>query len=146
MIKIPVTYLSQNGNEVTKDFWFNLNKSDLIKINMAIPGGLEAFMNRTADELTWDDIDNVYEQLILNAYGTRTKEGKFIKSKMLTQEFAASDAYSEIYLKFLANEDDFATKFLEGAINMPKEEVTKALVDASTAATEISESKIVSEL
>lgn len=146
MIKVPITYLTQTGNEVTKDFWFNLNKADLVKINMSIPGGLEAFMNRTADELTWDDIDNVYEQLILTAYGTRTKDGKFIKSKVLTQEFAASDAYSEVYLKFLQNEDDFATKFLEGAVNMPKEEVAKAIADASETATGISETKVITEL
>ena len=55
------------------------------------------------------------------------KNNTFIKSKELSEEFAASDAYSELFLKFLDNEDDFVNKFLEGAIVAPPGTLQKIL-------------------
>lgn len=127
MYKLPLTYVGLDGKEKTKDFYFNLTKGEITKIHLSLPGGFDGFLQRLEDEPEVNDVLNVFEKLILTSYGKRTPEGKFIKSKELTEEFYASDAYSELLLKFLDNEDDFANKFLEGAINVPLGDVQKMI-------------------
>ena len=119
MFKIPITYVGFDGKEKTRDFYFNLTKGEIAEIHISLPGGFDGFLKRLDDDPDVADIVNVFKQLILKSYGKRTAENKFIKSKEISEEFAATDAYSELFLKFLDNEDDFVNKFLEGAINAP---------------------------
>lgn len=127
MFKIPVTYNTFDGVQKTKDFYFNLTRAELARMHLSIPGGFDGFMARLKDNPEWDDVDSVFEKIILTAYGKRTPAGKFIKDKEYSQEFAASDAYSEVFLMFLNNEDNFVDKFLSGCLNVPLEEVTKVI-------------------
>lgn len=128
MFKQTLTYTSlDDGKEKTRDFYFNLNKLEITKIHLSLPGGFDGFLQRLEDDPQVEDILNVFEKLILTAYGKRTPEGKFVKSKQLTEEFYASDAFSEMMLKFLDNEDDYANKFLEGTINVPLGDVQKMI-------------------
>lgn len=127
MFKIPITYVGFDGKEKTRDFYFNLTKGEIAEIHLALPGGFDGFLDRLNDEPDIADIVNVFKQLILKSYGKRTAENKFIKSKEISEEFAATDAYSELFLKFIDNEDDFVNKFLEGAINAPVGTINKIL-------------------
>ncbi len=127
MFKIPITYVGFDGKEKTRDFYFNLTKGEIAEIHLALPGGFDGFLDRLNDEPDVADIVNVFKQLILKSYGKRTAENKFIKSKEISEEFAATDAYSELFLKFIDNEDDFVNKFLEGAINAPVGTINKIL-------------------
>ena len=127
MFKLPITYLGFDGKEKTKDFYFNLTKGEIAEIHLALPGGLDGFLNRINDEPNASDVITVFKKLILASYGKRTNDNKFIKSKELSDEFAATDAYSELFLKFLEDEDNFVNKFLEGTINAPIGTVQKIL-------------------
>ena len=44
----------------------------------------------------------------------------FLKSKELSEEFAATDAYSELFLMLLENKDDFTNKFIAGVTGVPE--------------------------
>lgn len=127
MFKLPITFTGQDGKEKTRDFYFNLTKGEIAELNFSIPGGLEGFMNRLNDEPEVEDVITVFKKLILKSYGKRTAENKFIKSKELSEEFSASEAYSELFLKFLDNEDDFVNKFIEGILNVPAGSLQKAI-------------------
>lgn len=127
MFKLPITFVGFDGKEKTKDFYFNLTKGEIAEIHLALPGGFDGFLKRLDDDPEVADIVNVFKQLILKSYGKRTVDNKFIKSKEISEEFAATDAYSELFLKFLDNEDDFVNKFLEGAINAPVGTIQKIL-------------------
>ena len=127
MFKLPITFIGFDGKEKTRDFYFNLTKADLAKIHLSLPGGFDGFLERLDDDPEVEDIVNVFEKIILKSYGKRTIDGKFIKSKELSEEFSASDAYSELFIKFLDNEDNFVNKFLEGAINIPAGSLQKAI-------------------
>lgn len=127
MLKLPITFRTHEGVEKTKDFYFNLTKGDVLKIHLTLPGGFDGFIKRLEDEPEVSDVLNVFEKLILSSYGKRMPDGKYVKSPELTQEFAASDAYSELLLKFINNEDDFANKFLEGAMDMNLGDVQKMI-------------------
>ena len=119
MFKLPLTYLGFDGKEKTKDFYFNLTKGEIAEMHLTLPGGFDGFIERLNDDPDPASIITVFKELILRSYGKRTADNKFIKSTELSQEFAATDAYSVLFLKFLDNEDDFINKFLEGTINAP---------------------------
>lgn len=129
MLKQTITYIGFDGKEKTRDFYFNLTKGEITEIHLSLPGGLDGFLNRLNDDPSVEDIVEVFKKIILKAYGKRTASNGFIKSKEISEEFAATDAYSELFLKFLDNEDDFVNKFLEGAIVAPPGTLQKILAD-----------------
>lgn len=136
MFKIPITYLGFDGKERTKDFYFNLTKAELTKIHLALPGGLDGFIAKLNDDPDPEDVISVFEKLILTSYGKRTSSNAFIKSKEISQEFAATDAYSELFLMFLDNKDDFVNTFLENVITAPPGTLQKILNKESEAEAE----------
>jgi len=144
MFKMPITYTGFDGKEKTKDFYFNLNKGEIAEINYSVPGGLDGFISKLNDDPDVSDVIEVFKMIIIKSYGRRTTDNKFIKSKTISEEFAASDAYSELFLKFLENEDNFVNTFLEGAINVPAETMHEVLSDASAEA--VVESAIPSDI
>lgn len=127
MFKMPVTYRTFDGKEVTKDFYFNLNKGEIAELNFEFEGGFEAWLENIQDDPNIPDMMKVFKELILKAYGKRLPNGQYVKTEEYTSVFAASDAYSEVFLKFIENENDFVNKFLEGAMNIPPEEMKKTL-------------------
>lgn len=127
MFKILITYLGFDGKERTKDFYFNLTKAELTKIHLALPGGLDGFIDKLNDDPDPEDVISVFEKLILTSYGKRTSTNAFIKSKEISQEFAATDAYSELFLMFLDNKDNFVNTFLENVITAPPGTLQKIL-------------------
>lgn len=136
MFKLPITYLGFDGKERTKDFYFNLTKAELTKIHLALPGGLDGFIEKLNDDPDPEDVISVFEKLILTSYGKRTSTNAFIKSKEISQEFAATDAYSELFLMFLDNKDDFVNRFLENVITAPPGTLQKILNKHDEASTE----------
>lgn len=129
MLKQTITYIGFDGKEKTRDFYFNLTKGEITEIHLSLPGGLDGFLQRMNDDPSVEDVVEVFKKIILKAYGKRTASNGFIKSKEISEEFAATDAYSELFLKFLDNEDDFVNKFLEGAIVAPPGTLQKILTD-----------------
>lgn len=139
MLKQTITYIGFDGKEKTRDFYFNLTKGEITEIHLSLPGGLDGFLDRLNDEPSVEDIVEVFKKIILKSYGKRTASNGFIKSKEISEEFAATDAYSELFLKFIENEDDFVTKFLEGAIVAPPGTLQKIIEDAKKDTEESSE-------
>lgn len=127
MFKMPITYLGFDGKEKTRDFYFNLTKGEIAEIHLSLPGGFDGFLNRLDDDPNPADVITVFKELILKSYGKRTADNKFIKSTELSQEFAATDAYSELLFMFLDDKDNFANKFLEGVINAPVGTIQKII-------------------
>ena len=131
MFKVPLKYRTFSGEEKEGTFYFNLNKGEMAKLHVIIPGGLDGIAEKLKTDAEVSDIVNVFEKIILMSYGKRTAEGRFVKSKEYTDEFAASDAYSELFMKFLQNDDDFVNKFMEGIMNVPAGEFKKAIEEAA---------------
>ena len=131
MLKLPLTYTGTDGKQKTRDFYFNLTKGEIAEIQLTLPGGLEGFAEHIGDDpdVEPEEVVRIFKELIVKSYGKRTAEGKFIKDPRFTQEFAASDAYSELFLKFINNENNFTENFLTGIMEM-------TLVDASKLMTE----------
>ena len=139
MFKYPITYIDFSGKQRTKDFFFNLTKSDIMEIHLSLPNGLDGFIESLNDDPEVEDVIEVFKKIILKSYGKRTNTNAFIKSKEISQEFAATDAYSELFLKFLDNEDDFVMKFLEAAITAPPGELKKIFAENKSKEEDIKE-------
>ncbi len=115
MYKITETYTDYNGVEKTEDFYFNLTKTDILKMELSEEGGMDQRLDRLVKTKDMKEAIKVFEGLLLLSYGIKTDDGRFVKSEEARQKFMSSAAYSEIYFR-LATDPDEAQKFVEGVI------------------------------
>lgn len=116
MIKWPITYTDYNGETRTEDFYFNLNKAELMEMNLNANGALEEYYKRLVDLHDGKQIAEEYKNLILKAYGEKSLDGRrFIKSAQLRDEFEQTEAFVELYMQ-LATEEGAAARFIEGVL------------------------------
>ena len=120
MIKWPITYTDYNGDEQTEEFYFNLNKAEVMEMNLNANGAYAQYLQRIVDMRDGKKIAEEFRHLILNSYGEKSPDGRrFIKSEESKEAFAQSEAYSELYM-LLATDAAAAEKFINGV--MPKME------------------------
>lgn len=116
MIKKTITYVDYNGNERTEDFYFNLSKHEIMKMEMGVKGGFAEMINRIIAAQDQPEIIRVFEDMIQQAYGVKTPDGKgFTKKKEDLEAFVATPAYSELFME-LATNADAAAKFVNGIV------------------------------
>lgn len=116
MLKKTITYIDCNGNERTEDFFFNLTKAEVLKMEMGVSGGMAEKIKRIIAAQDQPTIIRVFEDIILMAYGEKSDDGKrFIKSKELSTAFMQTEAYSNLFME-LATDADAAAKFINGIL------------------------------
>lgn len=115
MIKETITFTDYNGNERTRDFYFNLNKAEIVKMEMSIAGGLAERIQHIVAAQDQPALIQIFEDLIQRSYGVKTPDGGFVKRKEDLDEFVSTEAYSELFMK-LATDDVAAARFVNGVI------------------------------
>lgn len=116
MLKKTITYTDYNGTERTEDFYFNLNKAEIAEMEMSISGGLTEMINRIIAEQNTPEIIKIFKELILKAYGIKHIDGKrFEKSEAISNAFAQTEAYSELFIE-LGTNAEAAAEFFNGII------------------------------
>ena len=116
MIKKNVTYTDYNGVERTENFYFNLSKAEVMEMEMSTAGGMAESIQKIVDAKDSPAIIRVFKDLVLKAYGIKSDDGRrFIKSKELSEEFAQTEAYSQIFME-LATDPDAAAAFVNGIV------------------------------
>lgn len=116
MYKKTITYEDYNGEKRTEDFYFDLTKTEAMKLNLGIVGGLEAYMNRCLQRMDVPAILDLFEKVVLKAYGEKTADGRrFEKSEKLSIEFTQTRAYDELFQEIFNNPEK-ATEFMEGIL------------------------------
>lgn len=119
MLKKSIKYTDYNGNERTEDFYFNLSKAELAEMELSTQGGLAEMINRIVAAQDAPSIIKIFKDLILKSYGEKSIDGKrFIKSAELSDSFAQTEAYSELFME-LATDSKKAADFINGV--MPKQ-------------------------
>ena len=120
MIKWPITYTDYNGEEHTEDFYFNLNKAEIMEMDLNANGAYAAYLQRIVDERDGRLLAQEFKNLILRSYGKKSDDGRrFVKSPEIVDEFVQSEAYSELFMQ-LATDQAACEKFVRGI--MPKVE------------------------
>lgn len=123
MLKKTITFVDYNGNTRTEDFYFNLTKTELMKMEMSTTGGLGEMVQRIIAAQDTPALIKIFEDLILKAYGVKSLDGKrFEKSVQLSEAFAQTEAYDQLFME-LATDADAAAKFINGIVpaDMAKE-------------------------
>lgn len=115
MYKITKKYTDFNGVEKEEDFYFNLTRADILKMELSEDGGMDKRLDRLVKTQDMKEAIKVFEGLLLLSYGVKTDDGRFVKSEEARQRFMSSAAYSEIYFDLATNPDE-AQKFVEGVV------------------------------
>lgn len=116
MYKKIITYTDYNDVERTETFLFNFSKAELAEIQMASGSGLESYINRIIETEDNKELVKIFKDLILKSYGIKSDDGKrFIKSDAIREEFAQTEAYSELFME-LATNDKAASDFINGIL------------------------------
>lgn len=113
MLVKKIKYTDYNGESREEDFYFNLNKAELIKW-LTTNGNytLDAVLEKMIKTENARDLINEFDSLIMMAYGERTLDGKrFIKSQEVKDAFKESEAYSELFMELIGDAKKAAAFF-----------------------------------
>ena len=114
MIKETMTYVDYNGVERTEDFYFHLTQAEIMEMQLSTTGGLAEMIERIIAAQDAPAIIKVFKELVLKSYGQKSPDGKrFMKSDALSEEFAQTEAYSQLFMELATNADK-AAKFVNG--------------------------------
>lgn len=120
MLKKTITYADYDGNMHTEDFYFNLSKSELIEMEYGIAGGLSKKLDTIAKSADPTQIIPMLKDIILRAYGKKSDDGKrFIKSAEISNDFYQTEAYSELIIELLSDENA-AADFINNLVSVLK--------------------------
>lgn len=133
MIKKSIKYVDFDGNERTETFYFNLTKAECMEMELSASGGLESTIQRIIETKDSKMIVDTFKDLILKAYGEKSPDGKyFYKSPEISAKFAATEAYSELFMELSSNAEE-ASRFFNGIIPQVPEEMKKAVEEKKKA-------------
>lgn len=116
MLKKSIKYVDYDGNEREEDFYFNLNKSELIKLQTSVPGGLEQMLKTIIGAKDGNKIMEMFAKVVHLAYGEKSPDGKrFVKSEELSEAFEQTLAYDQLYME-LVTDADKAAAFIKAVL------------------------------
>lgn len=118
MLEKKITYTDFNGAERTETFRFNLNKAEILEMELGTAGGLTQMIEKLVEINDYPQIVKLYKNFILSSYGEKSLDGKqFIKSAEIRDKFEQSGAYEQLFMELLSDPEK-ASAFVNGV--MPK--------------------------
>lgn len=116
MLKRTITFEDFDGNSRSEDFYFNLSKAEVAEMELSQQGGFSNYLKRIIDEQDAPTLVQLFKDLVLKSYGRKSDDGRrFIKSDELREEFAQTNAYSELFIA-LATDAEEASAFINGIL------------------------------
>ncbi len=118
MVKKTITYNDLNGVQRTEDFYFNLSKPEIVKMQESVKGGYDVQLKGIANNLNGGRIMEFFEELISKAYGEKSEDGRrFMKSEEISRSFMETPAY-EILFEELVTNDKAAADFVNAIMTV----------------------------
>ena len=116
MRKETITYIDYNGDKRTEDFYFNMTKTELLRMEKDKNGSFSGILEKFIKANDQGDLFDAIESFIFKAYGVKSVDGRtFDKSEQLSRAFFNSPAYEALFDKL--NEDsDYAYNFIMGIV------------------------------
>ena len=114
MVVEKIKYTDCNGLEREEEFMFNLTEAEITEMELTTDGGLSDSIKKIIAAQDTPQIIKVFKMLLLKSYGEKSADGRrFVKSDKLSEEFAQTNAYSQLFMK-LATDDKAAVAFING--------------------------------
>lgn len=116
MFKKTIEYTDYNGDKRKEDYYFNLNKAELMELQLSQNGGLQGYLERIIKTKDSPQLVKMFKEIILMAYGEKSLDGKhFLKSDEIKRNFECSEAYSELFME-LATDSNAAAEFINALL------------------------------
>ena len=104
MLRKLINYTDYNGNERSENFYFNLNRAELLEMETEVAGGMRQLLTLIMEKQDSPKIMAAFKTIILKAYGEKSPDGRvFNKSKELSEAFEHTEAYSILYMELLSD-------------------------------------------
>lgn len=111
-----IKYTDYNGNERTEKHYFNLNETELTKMELSINGGFTAYMDQLLEAQDTSRMMQIVDEIIDRSYGRKSLDGHlFEKSPQILAEFKASEAYNKFFIE-TAMDQEKVTEFILGVM------------------------------
>lgn len=125
MLAKKISYMDYNGNQREDTFYFNLNKAEIMEMELGVVGGMTHLINMMIAQEDGPGLAKFYKDMILKAYGEKSLDGKrFIKNQELRDAFEQTDAYSELYME-LVTATEKASEFVRGIMPAQTTQMTE---------------------
>jgi hypothetical protein len=117
MLIKPITYVNYNGEKKTKNFYFNLSRTELTKMELLEKAGMEGKIKAMIDTDNREEFVKLFESIVLGAYGEKSADGEeFMKSPELVEKFKHHPAYDVLFMELLSGGDKAMSEFLNAII------------------------------
>lgn len=104
MLKKLIKYTDYNGTERQENFYFNLNKTELMEMETEVTGGMRQLLEDMMEKQDVPKIMKAFKTIILKAYGEKSPDGRrFYKSEELSTAFTQTEAYNVLYMELLSD-------------------------------------------
>lgn len=124
MYKETVTYEDFNGVEIKEDKYFNITKAEMMQMELSPDGGYAQRIQKLIDTKDVKELIRLFTGLIDLSYGEKSEDGKhFRKSPEILADFKDTNAYSELYMKYVMDAEA-ASRFVNGIF--PKDIIEQA--------------------
>ena len=121
MLTKTVKYTDYNGNERTEKFNFHLTKAEIAEMELSMPGGMSATVQRIIEAQDTKELIAIFKDLLLRSYGVKSPDE-------LREEFSQTEAYSELFME-LATDAKAASDFVNGIVPADMQEQLKNMPD-----------------
>ncbi len=116
MLKKLIAYTDYNGKERKENFYFSLNKAELMEMELGTVGGMQNLIQLIIDKQDIPEIIKAFKMIILKSYGEKSADGiRFIKSEELSNAFSQTEAYSNLFME-LISDAEAAAAFINGIV------------------------------
>ena len=116
MLKRTVNYEDFNGDQKTKDYYFNFTEAELAELELSVDGGLSTLLEKIIHEQDRRELIGYFKKLVLMAYGEKSADGElFIKNEEVRSKFESSAAYAALFMEFATNATA-AAEFVNGVL------------------------------
>ena len=117
MFKKTITYTDFFGDKRTEDFYFNMNKAEVVEWQYSINGGINRLFEKIVNDGDQSLLVNMIKDLIRRSYGERSIDGKRFEKKrngqFLFDDFEQTMAYEALFMELIQDEKA-AADFING--------------------------------
>lgn len=130
MYKKTIEFEDYNGEIRKEDFYFNLNKAEVIKwLTTTGDYTLDKVLGRLSTERNGKKIMEIFEGLIELSYGRKSLDGRrFEKSKEIWDDFYQTEAYSQLFTELVTDGKkaaDFVNQIIPKSLSTEVDNIMK---------------------
>lgn len=123
MLKKEIEFKDYKGETRKETFYFNLNESEVMKLEMGETGGLIEKINRIVAAKDAPEIMDVFDDIIDKSFGVISPDGReFVKDEETLRKFKQTEAYNILFME-LCTKSGAATDFIENVIPGPSKDI-----------------------